>query len=390
MVLFLGRHEQRKGLNVLLDAFARLRAARRPVGGRRRAGAPRCSGGGTPSRTGCSWLGLLSDDEVAVPTGGGGRAVRALAAGRVLRHGAPRGHGGRAAPWWPPTSRATGWRRAATPPSCPPATPAPWPARWAAPWPTPSKAWGSPRCEARKAATEYARAWSMDTLAERYLDVYERAIERLPRAGAVTHRRSGQRLSGRPAGRRLHGLMADQKRVPGTPPRANGSGGSGAGSVGRDQRWRQQRWREPQPQQESQSQPEPFQRRERELVGREQPIRRRQPARTPDRARLRRGRARAAGLSAPPARDRAQGSGREPVGSPAPGSRPRSGPPRSAVALAPPPPLDPLDVPPSLGAPQVFPAEVAANRRRVITLCAVSAVLPALAARCAALGVASP
>ena len=33
---------------------------------------------------------------------------------------------------------------------------------------------------------------------------------------------------------------------------------------------------------------------------------------------------------------------------------------------------------PTLGAPQVFPAEVAANRRRVITLCAVSALLPAI------------
>jgi Zn-dependent protease with chaperone function len=33
---------------------------------------------------------------------------------------------------------------------------------------------------------------------------------------------------------------------------------------------------------------------------------------------------------------------------------------------------------PTLGAPQVFPAEVAANRRRVLTLCAVSAVLPAV------------
>ncbi len=30
--------------------------------------------------------------------------------------------------------------------------------------------------EARKAATEYARAWSMDALAERYVDVYARAI----------------------------------------------------------------------------------------------------------------------------------------------------------------------------------------------------------------------
>ena len=33
---------------------------------------------------------------------------------------------------------------------------------------------------------------------------------------------------------------------------------------------------------------------------------------------------------------------------------------------------------PTLGAPQVFPAEVAANRRRAITLCALAAVLPAL------------
>ena len=60
------------------------------------------------------------------------------------------------------------------------------------------------------------------------------------------------------------------------------------------------------------------------------------------------------------------------------GSRPRSGPPRSAVALAPPPPLAPLIVEPTLGAPQIFPAEVAANRRRAITLCALAAVLPAL------------
>ena len=33
-VLFLGRHEPRKGLNVLLDAFEHAGAARRPVGGR--------------------------------------------------------------------------------------------------------------------------------------------------------------------------------------------------------------------------------------------------------------------------------------------------------------------------------------------------------------------
>jgi Zn-dependent protease with chaperone function len=60
------------------------------------------------------------------------------------------------------------------------------------------------------------------------------------------------------------------------------------------------------------------------------------------------------------------------------GSRQRSAPPRSSVALAEVPPLAPLHVSPTLGAPQVFPAEVAANRRRTITLCALAAVLPAL------------
>ena len=40
--------------------------------------------------------------------------------------------------------------------------------------------------EARKEAAEYARAWSMDTLAERYVDVYRRAIDRYRRRGGAT------------------------------------------------------------------------------------------------------------------------------------------------------------------------------------------------------------
>ncbi len=49
------------------------------------------------------------------------------------------------------------------------------------------------------------------------------------------------------------------------------------------------------------------------------------------------------------------------------------------MALAPPPPpLPPLEVEPSLGAPQVYPGEVAANRRRALVLCAWTAVIPAL------------
>ena len=51
---------------------------------------------------------------------------------------------------------------------------------------------------------------------------------------------------------------------------------------------------------------------------------------------------------------------------------------RSAVAVAPPPPLPPLEVQPSLGAPEVYPGEVAANRRRAIVLCAWTALIPAL------------
>ena len=37
---------------------------------------------------------------------------------------------------------------------------------------------GRSSTEARKEATEYARAWSMDTLAQRYADLYARAMAR--------------------------------------------------------------------------------------------------------------------------------------------------------------------------------------------------------------------
>jgi len=60
------------------------------------------------------------------------------------------------------------------------------------------------------------------------------------------------------------------------------------------------------------------------------------------------------------------------------GSRPRNDQSQSAVALAPPAPLAPLEMHPSLGAPQIYPGEVAANRRRAIRLCAWTAAIPAL------------
>ena len=60
--------------------------------------------------------------------------------------------------------------------------------------------------EARKAATEYARAWSMDTLAERYVDVYARAIAAYGRVpapidGAAERRRPSRRRG--PVGRQV-------------------------------------------------------------------------------------------------------------------------------------------------------------------------------------------
>ncbi len=51
---------------------------------------------------------------------------------------------------------------------------------------------------------------------------------------------------------------------------------------------------------------------------------------------------------------------------------------RAAVALETPPPLEPVHVEPGLGAPEILPGEVAANRRRARVLCAWTAVVPAL------------
>ena len=171
-VLFLGRHEPRKGLPVLLDAFATLqRPAVLWVAG---------DGPGTEvqrrrqlASDPVQWLGLLSDERGGVPPGGGRRAVRTVAAGRVLRHGAARGHGGRL--------RGRGIRHRGLPHGGRRPRHAGAARRRRRPGRRPRRRPGRSQVpeastQARKEATEYARAWSMDTLAERYLDVYERAI----------------------------------------------------------------------------------------------------------------------------------------------------------------------------------------------------------------------
>ncbi len=174
VVLFLGRHEARKGLNVLLDAFAAVdRRAVLWVAG---------DGPGSevqrrrhPESDRVRWLGVLSEDEVAARLAGadilcapslygesfGMVLLEGMAAGCAVVasdiDGYRRAAGGHAELVSPDDvlalSRALGVALADT-----------------------VEGTGRSEPAARKEATEYARAWSMDTLAERYVDVYTRAL----------------------------------------------------------------------------------------------------------------------------------------------------------------------------------------------------------------------
>jgi phosphatidylinositol alpha-mannosyltransferase len=173
-ILFLGRHEQRKGLSVLLDAFATLErpavlwvASEGPATEvqRRR----------HPESDRVHWLGMLSDDEVAARLAGAdvlcAPSLHGESFGMVLLEGMAAGcavvasdiegyrkAAGGHATLVPPgdttaLSRALGVALADAVEGSGPSSP-----------------------EARKAAIEHARNWSMESLAERYVDVYERAI----------------------------------------------------------------------------------------------------------------------------------------------------------------------------------------------------------------------
>ena len=176
--LFLGRHEPRKGLHVLLDAFATLqRPAVLWVAGdgpatevqRRR----------HPASDRVRWLGLLSEDEVASRLAGAdvlcAPSLQGESFGMVLLEGM-------AAGCTVVASDIEGYRKAAgghaslVPPGDAGALARALDGALDA-------ATGPSAAAARKAATEYARAWSMETLARRYLDVYTRAIAAYGAAG---------------------------------------------------------------------------------------------------------------------------------------------------------------------------------------------------------------
>jgi phosphatidylinositol alpha-mannosyltransferase len=173
-VLFLGRHETRKGLGVLLDAFATLeRPAVLWVAGDGPAGEVQRRR--HPESDRVKWLGLLSDDEVAAR----------LAGADVLC--APSLHGesfgmvvleGMAAQCAVVASDLEGYRAAAGGHAVlvPPGDVAALGRALGVALADAVEGSGQSSPESRKAAVAHAQEWSMDALAERYVDAYRRAI----------------------------------------------------------------------------------------------------------------------------------------------------------------------------------------------------------------------
>ncbi len=174
VVLFLGRHEQRKGLNVLLDAFALVeRPAVLWVAGDGPAGEVQRRR--HPESDRVRWLGTLSDDEVAARLAGAdvlcAPSLHGESFGMVLLEGMAAGcsvvasdiEGYRA---------ASAGHAALVPPADAPALARALGVALA----DAVEGSGQSSTEARKAALDHARNWSMDALAERYVEVYRRAV----------------------------------------------------------------------------------------------------------------------------------------------------------------------------------------------------------------------
>jgi phosphatidylinositol alpha-mannosyltransferase len=173
-VLFLGRHEPRKGLGVLLDAFA---LVERPavlwvVGDGPASEAQRRR---HPESDRVRWLGTLSDDEVAARLAGAdvlcAPSLHGESFGMVLLEGMAAGCAVVA-------SDLEGYRLASAGHTAltPPGDKAALARALGVALADAVEGTGQSAPEARKAALEHARNWSMDSLAERYVDTYDRAI----------------------------------------------------------------------------------------------------------------------------------------------------------------------------------------------------------------------
>jgi phosphatidylinositol alpha-mannosyltransferase len=173
-VLFLGRHELRKGLSVLLDAFA---AVERPavlwVAGDGPAGEVQRRR--HPESDRVRWLGMLSDDEVAARLAGAdvlcAPSLHGESFGMVLLEGMAAGCAVVA-------SDIEGYRSAASGHATlvPPGDVQSLARALGVALADAVAGTGQSSPEAHKAAAERAHEWSMDTLAERYVDLYVRAV----------------------------------------------------------------------------------------------------------------------------------------------------------------------------------------------------------------------
>jgi phosphatidyl-myo-inositol alpha-mannosyltransferase len=173
-ILFLGRHEQRKGLGVLLDAFATLeRPAVLWVAGegpetevqRRR----------HPESDRVHWLGTISEEDKAARLAGAdvlcAPSLHGESFGIVLLEGMAAGCSVVA-------SDLDGYRMAAGGHATlvPPGDRSALSRALGVVLADAVEGSGLSAPDARKSAVEHARNWSMESLAERYIDVYERAI----------------------------------------------------------------------------------------------------------------------------------------------------------------------------------------------------------------------
>ncbi len=173
-VLFLGRHETRKGLNILLDAFARLeRPAVLWVAGdgpqsevqRRR----------HPESERVKWLGTLSDTEVAARLRGAdvlcAPSLRGESFGMVVLEGM-------AARCAVVASDLQGYRSAAGGHAVlvPPGDVGALSRALGVALADAAEGSGHSSADALKAAEAHANGWSMESLAVRYVDAYQRAI----------------------------------------------------------------------------------------------------------------------------------------------------------------------------------------------------------------------
>jgi phosphatidylinositol alpha-mannosyltransferase len=195
-VLFLGRHENRKGLSVLLDAFALVdRPAVLWVAGdgpssevqRRR----------HPESDRVHWLGMLSDEEVASRLAGASvlcaPSLRGESFGMVVLEGMAARCAVVASDLEGYASAAGGFAQLVPPGNAQALARALGVALADA-----VEGSGQSAPEVLKAAQAHAEGWSMDSLAERYVALYERAISLYAaREGGREHSRGRRAIGGR-------------------------------------------------------------------------------------------------------------------------------------------------------------------------------------------------